>query len=137
MGSLPDSNLVARKLAVLRTQVYASQAYLERHGEPLHPDDLQHHRTLGMQKVHRNNHYFWPLDDGENMVEYPIAPIMVANDPAAVRCALLSGEGLMPASDIMVKAYAEQSSVRRVLACWAGPELDITPLFPPAPMTQP
>src|SRR3546814_3845436 len=84
LGSLPDSNLVARKLAVLRTQVYASPAYLERHGEPLHPDDLQHHRTLGMQKMHRNNHYFWPLSDGENMVEYPIDPIMVANDPAAV-----------------------------------------------------
>src|SRR3546814_3862330 len=58
LGSLPDSNLVARKLAVLRTQVYASPAYIERHGEPLHPDDLRHHRTLGMQKMHRNNHYF-------------------------------------------------------------------------------
>src|SRR4029453_12743263 len=47
VGNLPDSNLVARRLAVLRTQVYASQGYLEQHGEPLHPDDLQHHRTLG------------------------------------------------------------------------------------------
>src|SRR3546814_2433972 len=75
LGSLPDSNLVARKLAVLRTQVYASPAYIERHGEPLHPDDLRHHRTLGMQKMHRNNHYFWPLSDGENTVEYPIDPI--------------------------------------------------------------
>src|SRR3546814_13002726 len=40
LGSLPDSNLVARKLAVLRTQVYASPAYLERHGEPLPPDEI-------------------------------------------------------------------------------------------------
>ena len=69
-----------------------------------------------MQKMHRNNHYFWPLDDGENMVEYPIDPIMVANDPAAVRGALLCGEGLMLASDIMVKAYAEKGYIRRVLA---------------------
>src|SRR3546814_12916693 len=53
LGSLPDSNLVARKLAVLRTQVYASPAYLERHGEPLHPDDLQHHRTLGRSEERR------------------------------------------------------------------------------------
>src|SRR3546814_19423797 len=45
LGSLPDSNLVARTLAVLRPQVYASPAYFKRHGEPLHPDDRQPHRT--------------------------------------------------------------------------------------------
>ena len=53
VGDLPDSNLVARKLAIFRTQVYASPAYIERHGEPLHPDDLQHHRALAMQKSSR------------------------------------------------------------------------------------
>src|SRR3546814_12198824 len=50
LGSLPDSNLVARKLAVLRSQVYPSPAYIERHGEPLHPDDQRHHRTIGMKR---------------------------------------------------------------------------------------
>ena len=54
VGNLPDSNLVARRLATLRTQVYASPRYLERHGEPLHPDDLQHHRTLAMHKQRSN-----------------------------------------------------------------------------------
>src|SRR5690606_38335193 len=137
IGNLPDSNLIARKLTVLRTQVYASPAYIERHGGPLQPDDLQHHRTLGMQKMHRNSHYFWPLSDGENMVEYPIDPIMVANDPAAVRGALLCGEGLMLASDIMVKAYAEKGYIRRVLAGWSGPELELNPLFPRGQVTSP
>src|SRR3546814_1989119 len=72
--------------------------------------------------MHRNNHYFWPLSDGENTVGYPIDPIMVANDPAAVRGALLCGEGLMLASDIMVKAYAEKGYIRRVLAGWSRSE---------------
>src|SRR3546814_929727 len=44
MGSLPDSNLVARKLAVLRTQVNASPAYPESHGEPLPQAHQQHHK---------------------------------------------------------------------------------------------
>src|SRR4051812_7351511 len=34
VGNLPDSNLVARKLASFRSQVYASPGYIERHGEP-------------------------------------------------------------------------------------------------------
>jgi DNA-binding transcriptional LysR family regulator len=137
VGNLPDSNLVARRLSVLRTQVYGSPAYLERHGEPLHPDDLQHHRTFGMQKMMRNGHYYWPLSDGEHTVEYRIDPIMVANDPAAVRGALLCGEGLMLASDIMVRAYAENGHVRRVLAGWAGPELELNALFPRGQVTSP
>src|SRR3546814_18045250 len=74
IGTLPDSNLVARRLAVFRTQVYASPAYLQRHGEPLHPDDLQHHRTLGMQKSRRNGNYFRQLGNGQRRAEYPTPP---------------------------------------------------------------
>lgn len=137
IGSLPDSNLIARQLSVFRTQVYASPAYLERHGEPLHPDDLLHHRTLGMHKMHRNNHYFWPLSDGERTVEYRIDPVFVANDPAGLRGALLCGEGLMLASDVMVKSYAMQGYVRRVLAGWTGPEYEVNALFPRGQVTSP
>src|SRR5690606_16307876 len=38
IGRLPDSNLAARKLSVFRTAVYATPEYVERFGEPLHPD---------------------------------------------------------------------------------------------------
>ncbi|NZA26200.1 LysR family transcriptional regulator [Luteimonas sp. SJ-92] len=137
VGDLPDSNLVARRLSTFRTQVYASPNYIARHGEPLHPDDLQHHRTLGMQKMHRNGHYYWPLNDGQRSVEYRIDPVMVANDPAGLRGALLCGEGLMLAGDINVKAYAEQGYVRRVLAGWTGPEFALNAVFPRGQVTSP
>jgi DNA-binding transcriptional LysR family regulator len=105
IGNLPDSNLVARKLAVFRTQIYASPTYIERHGEPLHPDDLQHHRTLALRKGQQNGSGFrWALTDGKREIEYAIDPVMVANDPAALRGALLCGEGLMLVSDVMIKA---------------------------------
>jgi DNA-binding transcriptional LysR family regulator len=130
-GNLPDSNLVARRLSVMRTQVYASPIYLERHGEPLHPDDLQHHRTLAMQKQRRNGGgYAWPLNDGKRSSEFTIDPVLVANDPDALRGALLCGEGLMLYSDVSVKAFVELGHVRRVLAGWTGPEFDFNAVFP-------
>ncbi|MBW3551475.1 MAG: LysR family transcriptional regulator [Proteobacteria bacterium] len=130
IGSLPDSNLIARRLAVFRTQVYASPHYLERHGEPLHPDDLQHHRTLAMQKARRNGGYVWTLHDGERDQDFRIDPVLVANDPGPLRGALLCGEGLMLASDVTVKAHAEHGDVQRVLAGWTGPTLDFNAVFP-------
>ena len=65
---------IARRLAVFRTQVYASPNYLARHGEPLHPDDLQHHRTLAMQKSRRNGAYMWTLSDGDRSIDYRVDP---------------------------------------------------------------
>jgi DNA-binding transcriptional LysR family regulator len=130
VGRLPDSNLVARKLATLRTQVFASAEYLQRHGEPLQPEDLQHHRTLAMNKQRRNGGFVWTLNDGEREQEFRVDPVFVANDPAGLRGALLCGEGLMLANDVMVKPYVERGYIRRVLPGWTGPEYELNALFP-------
>jgi DNA-binding transcriptional LysR family regulator len=131
VGPLRDGNLVARRLSVFRSQVYASPRYLERHGEPVHPGDLQHHRTLGMNKFGMNGHgYFWPLNDGSTTTDFRINPVLVANDPAALQPALLTGEGLMLTADVMVKAYAEHGYVQRVLAGWTGPTAELNAVFP-------
>lgn len=131
VGHLPDSNLVARRLAQFRTQVFASPEYLARHGEPLHPDDLQHHATLAMQKARRNGSgFFWTLGDGERDVDFRIEPVLVANDFAALKGALLCGEGLLLAADVMMKPLAEHGYVQRVLAGWTGPEYEFNAVFP-------
>jgi DNA-binding transcriptional LysR family regulator len=131
VGDLPDSNLVARRLTVFRTQVYASPIYLARHGEPLHPDDLQHHHTLAMDKYrHAGNGFTWTLSDGENTADYRIDPVLVANDPGALKPPLLAGEGLMLAADLMVKPNVEQGQLQRVLAGWTGPAPEFNAVFP-------
>jgi DNA-binding transcriptional LysR family regulator len=130
VGNLPDSSLQARRLSVFRTQVYASPSYLERHGEPLRPEDLQHHRALAMQKQRGNGgNYTWTLSDGKRTQDFAVDPILVANDPAALRGALLMGEGVMLASDVGMKGFAELGHVRRVLAGWTGPEVDFNAVF--------
>jgi DNA-binding transcriptional LysR family regulator len=131
IGQPSDTSLVARRLGVFRSQVYASPEYLARHGEPVHPDDLQHHRTLGLNKYGQNgNGYFWTLNDGTSLKDYRIDPVLVANDPAALHPALLTGEGLMLTADVMVKAYAERGYIQRVLAGWTGRAAQMNAVFP-------
>ena len=130
LGPLPDSNLVARKLGSLRTQVFAGTAYVARHGEPLHPDELQYHRTLAMPKHRRGNGYSWTLNDGGEPRDFPINPILVANDPAALKGALLCGEGLIVGADVMVKPLVEQGLVQRVLPGWSGGDYELNAVFP-------
>ncbi|MFC4728414.1 LysR family transcriptional regulator [Coralloluteibacterium thermophilus] len=130
LGELPDSSLVARKLATLRTQVFASPHYIERHGEPLHPDDLLQHRTMALAKNRHNGRFAWTLSDGTETRDFPIQPIMVTNDPAGLKGALLCGEGLVLGTDISARPLVEQGLVQRVLAGWVGPTYDLSVVFP-------
>ncbi len=131
VGNLPDSNLVARRLATFRTQVYASAEYIRRHGEPLHPDDLVHHSVLALTKSRRNgNEFAWTLGDGERSADFRVEPIFVANDYGALRGALLCGKGMMMAADVMMKPLVENGLVQRVLAGWTGPEYEFNAVFP-------
>lgn len=131
VGTLADSNLIARRLSVFRTAVYATPGYIERFGEPLHPDDLIHHRALA-QTNHRNASAFtWTLGDGDGKPrDFPVDPVMISNDPGALRAVLLGGEGIMLASDAMVRAYVEQGLVQRALAGWRGLDIYLHALFP-------
>jgi DNA-binding transcriptional LysR family regulator len=131
IGVLSDSNLVARRLTSFRTQVYASPIYLAQHGEPQHPDELTRHRTFAMRRYHHNgNNFVWPLSEGSGLVDYRIDPVLVSNDPAALRSAVLTGEGMMLSADVMLKPEASQGLVRRVLAGWEGPTVDLNAVFP-------
>jgi LysR family transcriptional regulator for bpeEF and oprC len=140
IGTLPDSNLIARKLGSLRTQVFASPAYIQRHGEPRHPDELQYHRTLAVRKQHQsqNNRFVWSLaEDGGQMQEFPVNPLLVANDTAALNSMLVAGEGLMLSSDMMAKPFIESGMLRRVLAGWTGPDYDFSAVFAGGGMVSP
>lgn len=47
VGNLPDSSLVARRLGSMPAQLCAAPSYLNEHGWPQHPQDLEHHVWLG------------------------------------------------------------------------------------------
>ncbi|WP_417869635.1 LysR substrate-binding domain-containing protein [Vibrio furnissii] len=46
MGKLEDSGFVSRKLMDVEMGTYASPSYLDRHGHPTHPRELEHHQCL-------------------------------------------------------------------------------------------
>lgn len=54
-GALPDSELVARRVAVLDRLTCAAPAYLERFGTPSGLDDLDGHRVVGIRRLTTGN----------------------------------------------------------------------------------
>jgi DNA-binding transcriptional LysR family regulator len=50
-GALPDSDLVARRVAMLERITCAAPGYLERYGVPATPDDLAGHSAVGLRSI--------------------------------------------------------------------------------------
>jgi DNA-binding transcriptional LysR family regulator len=130
VGALADSTLVARRLAIYTHQIYASEGYLARYGEPVDPEDLQHHRALVAPKHRRGQKYCWQLDDGERQEEFEVKPVLVANDPFVGLAMLGADQGLMLANEVMVRYCMQFPQVRRVLAAWKGPDMELNAVFP-------
>ena len=51
IANLPDSSLIAKRLAPIRHLLSASPSYLEKFGTPTHPEDLQQHVCLAYSNL--------------------------------------------------------------------------------------
>jgi DNA-binding transcriptional LysR family regulator len=130
MGALPDSAMVARRLAVLPNRIYASPDYLARHGEPAHPFELQQHLALVTRVARRGGGYAWPMSNGGTTESYEITPVIEADDPEVLKAALFGGAGLMMATDMIMQRHAAEGLVRPVLPGWLGRCPELHALFP-------
>lgn len=102
-GLLPDSSLVARKLASSRRVLCASPDYLQRNGEPKNPQDLKEHACLVMVRKMEplTNWHFFGKGRHETV---GIEPSRSSNDGALVRKWSLEGAG------IALKSYLDVAS---------------------------
>jgi DNA-binding transcriptional LysR family regulator len=92
-GPLNESRLVARKLGQSRTVVVAAPSYLETHGTPRMPADLEHHNRMSFGFVRHIDG--WPFLDGAGeSVIVPTTGNALVSDGEAMRLMALSGAGI-------------------------------------------
>lgn len=92
-GPLGESRLVARKLGQSPVVVVAAPSYLEKHGTPQTPADLDSHNRMGFGFVRHLDG--WPfLDAAGNAVIVPITGNTLVSDGEAMRLMTLAGAGI-------------------------------------------
>jgi DNA-binding transcriptional LysR family regulator len=130
MGPLIDSAMVARRLAVFPNRIYASPAYLAKHGEPEHPFDLRRHFALITRVSRRGGGYTWSMRKDGVTESYEITPVIEADDPEVLKAPLFAGAGLMMATDMIMARHVADGLVRPVLPGWLGRCPELHALFP-------
>ena len=128
IGNLPDSSLIARKLAPNRRFLCASPAYLDRHGRPRRPEDLADHSCLNFTFLQSGD--IWRLDGRDRTASVRVSGRLRANNALAVRDAALGGHGIVLLSDFIAGDDVAAGRLVRVLNAWAPAPSDIYAIYP-------
>lgn len=117
---LPDSSLVARRLAPVAPFILAAPAYLEKYGCPDHPRDLAAHHLLGYS--YRPKQDVWRLKNRQGDEEYvtPSGPLRATNSEALVPLAL-RGLGICELPEFLASEYLADGRLKAILQDWTLP----------------
>jgi DNA-binding transcriptional LysR family regulator len=135
-GNLPDSGLIARRLADNKRIVVGAPAYLARAGRPRAPEDLKSHNCLVQVRGKQRDDKWTFLVEGETQVVQVFGDRTV-NDGDTLRYWAIDGHGLLltPAIDVGMDIAAGRLSA--VLESYMPQEAGLQILFPDLPHQPP
>lgn len=131
LGDLPDSTLVARKIATLQWIVCASPKYLAHHGEPKTPADLGKHTCLAHVNLDPNDRA-WRLHSSDHVISVKISGAFSSNSALVLRKAALAGLGIGYLPLYCIEEDLKSGALRKVLTNYSPPQRPIYVVYPPA-----
>ncbi len=125
IGTLPDSSLVARRYLDGRMGLWATQAYLERHGTPRAPSDLAGHQLVRLSRETEALR----LRDAEGHPVPMDMPVRIAvDDMQSCRSFTLAGAGIAILPDFI--GGAPDAPLVRVLPGIASAPVPLAFVYP-------
>jgi DNA-binding transcriptional LysR family regulator len=127
IGPLADSELIAKRLAVLELWPCASPAYLAVCGTPAEPDDLAAHAVIG----HAIRQRVWQFTAKTGVVKaVTLQPIAIIPEPDVVRTLLIAGSGIGLLPDFHARDAVADGALIRLLPEWSAGRVDVHALYP-------
>ncbi|WP_434518515.1 LysR family transcriptional regulator [Pseudomonas sp. NFX1] len=126
---LPDSSLVARRLATSEVLLVAAPRYLQRHGTPASPDDLAGHPLLGYSQLLHPQRLQVANDAGEQR-EILMPRRVSANSPMALRAAAIGALGIASFDRFIVDDALRDGRLVQVLSHWRQPARSLFAVYP-------
>ncbi len=130
IARLPDSSLIARKLAPIRHALCASPDYLARHGTPARADDLASHAGLVYSNLANPGLWSYVRPDGQpGSVQVPVK--LRANNGDFLCRAAIAGQGVILHPTFYLSDAIRTGELVPLLTDHAWPEVNAYALYPP------
>ena len=130
-GDLSDSSLIGRRVAELAWVTCASRSYLERHGTPRHPSELEnaydvvHYASALTGRVAPIR-----LSRGTERLEITGQARLSVNEGTAHLTALLAGQGIGQTLSFMARAGLESGELVELFPSWSLAPESLHALYP-------
>ena len=131
LGDLPDSSLIARKIAHLQWVVCASPKYLVQHGEPRTPAQLRKHSCLAHVNLDPNDRA-WRFQGVDDLISVKITGSFASNSALVLRKATMAGLGIGYLPLYCVQDELKTGTLRKLLPTYLPPQWPIYVVYPPA-----
>ena len=129
IAKLPDSSLIARRLAPVELVLCASPAYLEKHGVPQSLDDLANHQCLVYSLTRDSEHWLFNSPQG-GLEKTRIRPYLKASSGEFLRCAAVDGLGLAYFPSFIVFEEIERGTLVPLLSEYTCSDLNAYAIYP-------
>lgn len=125
VGHLPSSSLVARQIGVKTWGYFASPAYLDVHGEPVDPSQLQNHQCLVFRSQQLNANH-WQFVDSQvpagAIESVLIEPAMTTDNGNTLVEMATMGLGIIQVDPLLIEPELKSGVLVPVLCRWQHPD---------------
>jgi len=130
IGELQDSTLVARRLGTVRNITCASRTYLERYGEPTHPEQLHQHIGLQYSNISYKQQWHYQTPEGRTIHAQPQIRVR-ANNGEALAAAASAGLGITRGPTFILGRYIMEDRLVTILDEYQPAAVGIYAVYPP------
>lgn len=128
IAALPDSSMIARRLAPCRRVVVASPDYWSRHGKPSHPNDLRAHTLLSYGYLSQPDAWFFNGPEGG--IRVPVRSRYRANNGDVLLQAAIDGLGVYMAPTFFFSDAIHHGALESVLHDFETDSISIYAIYP-------
>jgi DNA-binding transcriptional LysR family regulator len=122
LGEKVEKDMVAVRIGGdLRMLVVGSPDYVEAHGRPKTPRDLQSHRCINFRWPTDGSFYRWEFERGNEEIEALVSGPLIVNDPELALAGALDGVGLAYLFEHTVGPHLAAGRLVHVLKEWSPP----------------
>jgi DNA-binding transcriptional LysR family regulator len=129
ISELPDSSLVARRIAPCRHAVVASPSYLEQHGTPRSPEDLHDHNIITYRYQESSNIWHFQSKDTKS-ISVDVSGSLIMNNSLAIRESIREGIGITRTPTFVVGKDVQEGRLVKVLTGYETLEVEIFLVYP-------
>jgi len=131
-GEQPDSSLIRRLLLKTRVLTVASPAYLQKHGHPQHPTELEHsaHVCVDFRNPQTGKPFTWEFHRGAERLSVKTHGRLMVNDVGTMHRICEEGQGVAQVLQLGIEAALREGRLIELFTDWPDEYFPLYALYP-------